>query len=123
MVLKIKGASQLLQTCTAIHNGDEDSAKQTLRNICQVLGIEEEEGEDDDDDNGDDHPSTTQLLIQLAQENASLFFKDQYDIAYVKAQVADHSEIIALESTKFEYYISKLYYDNTQGQVANRVTK
>ena len=51
------------------------------------------------------------------QENTLLFFKDQYDIAYGRLKVAEHSEIYALGSSKFEYYLSKLYYDYTRGEV------
>jgi hypothetical protein len=54
--------------------------------------------------------------VQLAEENAIFFFKDQYDIAYAKVKVADHSKIIALGSSRFEYYLSKLYYDYTEGE-------
>ena len=53
----------------------------------------------------------------MQRKTLLLFFKDQYDIAYGRLKIADHSEIISLKSSKFEYYLSKLYYDYTKGEV------
>ena len=68
----------------------------------------------------DKKPKPQQILINLVQENTLLFFKDQYDIAYAKVKVQQHSEIISLRSSKFEYFISKLYFDYTQGDVVSQ---
>lgn len=76
------------------------------------------EDKDDNNNNGKRPTSITRILIQLAKENTLLFFKDQYDIAYAKVKVQQHSEIISLRSSKFEYFISKLYFDYTRDVVS-----
>ena len=114
----VKGTAQLLDTFTALNGGDKNSATQILKNICQVLGVNG--GISKNDDTGGPTPTTTQTLIQLAKENALQFFKDQYGIAYAKVKVEQHFEIIALAGSRFEYFLSKLYYDYTKGEVAGR---
>jgi DNA polymerase elongation subunit (family B) len=81
---------------------------------------EKEEDEDVNTSSSDSHPSITQILIRLARENTALFFKDQYGVPYGKILVSEHSEILALVSTKFEYYLSKLYYDFTEGEIVRQ---
>ncbi len=108
---EIKGVTQLLETLTTIHGGNKGSATKILKNICQVL---------DEEEDGSSKNGATQLLIQLAKDNTLLFFKDQYDITYAKVKVAQHSEIIALGSGKFEYFVSKIYYDYTRGEVVGQ---
>jgi hypothetical protein len=55
-------------------------------------------------------------LIELAESNTDLFFRDQYDISYAKVRVGDHYEIFLIKSSKFEHYITKLYFDQSNGE-------
>jgi hypothetical protein len=55
-------------------------------------------------------------LIELAESNTELFFKDQYDIPYEKVKVGDHHEIFPIKSRKSEHYITKLCFDQSNGQ-------
>lgn len=114
----LKGTVQLLDTFTTLNEEDKNSATQILKNICQVLDVSE--GISKNDDTDATTPTITQTLIQLAKENTLLFFKDQYDIGYAKVKVQQHSEVIALASSKFEYFLSKLYFDYTKGEVAGQ---
>ncbi|MGA9152355.1 MAG: hypothetical protein WBZ36_17405, partial [Candidatus Nitrosopolaris sp.] len=114
---EIKGTSQLLETLTAVNEGDKDYSGSLLENIRGILGSKNGNGKDD---NNNANPSTAEILIQLAKENALLFFKDQYNIAYARIKVQEHNEVIALTNTKFEYFLRKLYYDYTQGKVASQ---
>jgi hypothetical protein len=115
---EIKGASQFLEIFTATHDEvdkDKESVANLVESICQILNCEDK---DDNNNNGKRPTSITRILIQLAKENTLLFFKDQYDIAYAKVKVQQHSEIISLRSSKFEYFISKLYFDYTRDVVS-----
>jgi hypothetical protein len=90
---EIKGTSQLLETLAAVNEGDKDYARCILENIPEIVGSKNGEGKDDNN-----YASTAEILIQLAEESTSLFFKDQYNIAYAKINVQEHNEIIALTS-------------------------
>ena len=114
---EIKGTTQLLETLTAVNEGDKDYSGSILENIHGIIGSKNGNGKDD---NNNANPSTAEILIQLAKENALLFFKDQYNIAYAKIKVQEHNEIIALTNTKFEYFLRKLYYDYTHAKVASQ---
>ena len=59
------------------------------------------------------------LLVELATENTSLFFKDQYGTAHAQVHIADHDEIIRVESNKFKRYLSRLFYDKNDNKVVN----
>ena len=64
--------------------------------------------------------SAADILVDLATENISLLFKDQYGAAYALIHLEDdHDEIIKVENNKFKRYLSKLYYENNSGKVVN----
>ena len=63
--------------------------------------------------------SAADLLVELAVENTSLLFKDQYGAAYSQIHVADHDEIIKVESSKFKRYLSRLFYEKNGNKVVN----
>ena len=60
--------------------------------------------------------SQVQVIIELVKINAVLFFKDQNGIPNIKIKVADYAEVMPVQSRRFEYYVSKLYYDRTAGK-------
>jgi Bifunctional DNA primase/polymerase, N-terminal len=104
------------------NNGDNNtSADNIIKDIVQVLkDNDNKHKEDADDKNNDSDLTPTQLLIKLVKENTSLLLKDQYDTPHAKIKVENHEEIIALECSKFEYYLSKLYYHHTVEKVASQ---
>jgi len=115
----IKGTAQLLDAFSStLNSGDKNSSRQILKDICEVLALNRETSNNDESDTST--PTTTQTLIQIVRENTLLFFKDQYDIAYAKVKIQQHSEIIALASSRFEYVVSKLYFNYTKGEVAGQ---
>jgi hypothetical protein len=60
-----------------------------------------------------------EVVVELAIENTELLFKDQYGTPYALVRIADHNEIIRIESSKFKRYLSKLFYDNNGKSVVN----
>ncbi|HJT47966.1 MAG TPA: bifunctional DNA primase/polymerase [Nitrososphaeraceae archaeon] len=69
----------------------------------------------------EEQKSPSQILIELAYENTSLFFKDQHGIALaLVAPVEGRKELIPLESDKFKRYLAKLFYDNNDSSIANK---
>src|SRR5215211_5779550 len=119
---EIKGISQFQKVLARVHssNGDseEDHSGQILKSINEVLNGGHKQNKNNNSRSNNFTPTRT--LIQLAKQNTILFFKDQYGIAHAQIRVATHGEIIAVESTKFEYYLSKLYYDFTGGEIAGQ---
>ena len=112
---EIKGATQLQEVLLRIHNNNTKIVGEILGKISQELRTD-----DSPTSNDDTYLSSTQILVRLARQNTVLFFKDQYGVAYGRIKVAGHNEIVALESTKFEYYLSKLYYDLTGGEIVGQ---
>ena len=76
-----------------------------------------ENGNKDKDKENDDR-SVAEVIVDLATENSSLFFKDQYDMPWVRVHKEDHYELIRIPGDKFKRYIGKLYYDS-EGRVPN----
>jgi DNA polymerase, archaea type len=112
---EIKGATQLQEVLLRIHNNNTKIVGEILRKISQELRTDGSPISNDDT-----YLSSTQILVRLARQNTVLFFKDQYGVAYGRIKVAGHNEIVALESTKFDYYLSKLYYDLTGGEIVGQ---
>jgi hypothetical protein len=74
---------------------------------------------EDEEDTDKGFRSAANLLVELATENASLMFKDQYGTAYAQVHIADHDEIIRIESSKFKRYLARLFYDRNGNKVVN----
>ena len=70
-----------------------------------------------EDDKG--HHSAADILVELATEKPSLFFKDQYGTAHAQVHIADHDEVIRVESNKFKRYLAKIFYDKNGNKVVN----
>lgn len=73
--------------------------------------------DEEDEDKG--IRSAADVLVKLAVENTSLLFKDQYSIAHAQIHVADHDEIIRVESSKFKRHLARLFYEKNQNKVIN----
>lgn len=119
---EIIGSTYLVEVfAKIISNNNNISANKVVKDIVQVLNEDNKQnGETYNKNNNNSDLTLPQLLIKLATENTSLFFKDQYDKAYAKVGIKDHSEIINLEGNKFKYFLSKLYYENSNGKVASQ---
>lgn len=113
---ELKATSQVLKVLTLLHGGEEASSK-ALQSILQIISVSDAEGEQDENNGAktkDSKPAN--LLMQLVKQNTILFFKDQYGVPNVTIKVANHAETMPIQSKKFEYYISKLYFDSTKGK-------
>ena len=66
--------------------------------------------------------SSTKILDNLTKHKIDLF-KDQYGNAHARITVNDHKEILSVESSRFERYLSKLYYDNNNNNEKNIINK
>jgi hypothetical protein len=58
-------------------------------------------------------------IIELAKETTKSF-KDQYGKGYALAKINDHFESIPLESNRFKWYLTKLFYDHNFGIPAHK---
>ena len=119
---EISGATHLLEVLTLICNNDKVTALAKLQHISQILRAGKDKnnngrsGSDDNDNGNNSHDKATQTLVKLIKENILLLFKDQYGIPHAKVKVFNHTEIMPIQSKKFEYYMSKLYFDYTNGR-------
>lgn len=63
--------------------------------------------------------STTDIIVELALKN-SIVFKDEFGLPYALAKINnDHFEVLSLKGSKFESYLTKLYYDNNNRKTAS----
>ena len=77
-------------------------------------GNNNENGKSKDKEKEKDDRSVAEVIVDLATENSSLFFKDQYDMPWVRVHKEDHYELIRIIGNKFKRYIGKLYYDSEE---------
>lgn len=73
----------------------------------------------DEEDAGKGSRSAADLLVELAVENTSLLFKDQYGMAHAQIRISDHYEILKIESSKFKRHLARLFYERNGNKVVN----
>ena len=66
---------------------------------------------------GNKSPSASELAVGLVDKRAVLYFKDEYGTPHIKVKVGDHTETIPVGSSRFELYVSKVFYDEMDEQV------
>jgi hypothetical protein len=86
------------------------------------IANDEQQQQHDDDDDGELRKSFAELLVELAEKNTKLLFKDQYNTPYALVRIGDHNEILRLEkSKKFERLLSKWFYTSNNGKIMSAV--
>jgi len=118
---EISGATHLLEVLMLICNNDEVTTLKVFQQISEILCSNREKDEanainDNNGINSNPQNTVTQTLIELVKEKAVLLFKDQYGTANIRIKVSDHTEIMSVQSKRFEYYVRKLYYDSAGGK-------
>jgi hypothetical protein len=87
----------------------EDKAKQILDQLKHVFpknGKTTKSGKQPKGIFEEEEKSQSQVIIELAHENTSLFFKDQHGTAFALVEPSKaHRQLIALESSKFKRYL------------------
>jgi hypothetical protein len=71
----------------------------------------------DDGEGGTKSPSASELAIGFVDKRAVLYFKDEYGTPHIKVKVGDHTETMPVASSRFELYVSKVFYDEMDRQV------
>jgi hypothetical protein len=87
--------------------------------ICATDFIAKKGPQQDEEDIDKGHHSAADLLVQLTTENTSFLFKDQYGTAHAQVRIADHDEIIRIESNKFKRFLASLFYGKNGNKVVN----
>jgi hypothetical protein len=122
---EVRGYHGILQILEA-QLGSADLAQQILKEIQDVfpenslLHDNTAVGESDAYDDargGNKLPSASELAIGLVYKRAILYFKDEYGTPHIKVKVGDHTEIMPVASSRFELYVSKVFYDEMDKQV------
>jgi hypothetical protein len=72
-----------------------------------------------EEDNDKGLRSAADILVQLAIENTTLLFKDQYGTAHAQIHIADHNEILRVEGSKFKRYLARSFYEKNGNKVVN----
>ena len=68
--------------------------------------------------NGTSHGSAAEIIVELVLESSTLF-KDEFGIPHALLKENNHNEVLSIEGSKFESYVSKLYYDNYDKKTAS----
>jgi hypothetical protein len=58
--------------------------------------------------------SNAELVMELAMENIKLLFTDQHGFTHALITIADHSEVLPIENSRFKRYLAKLFWDKYQ---------
>jgi hypothetical protein len=103
----VSGYSGLLTILSNITSDEE--AIQILDQVSELAFASN--SFDNQNNNGLRNKTQSKQLIDIAESNTDLFFKDQYDIPYAKVRVGDHHEIFSIKSSRYTYYITKLFFD------------
>lgn len=77
--------------------------------------------EKEDEETEEERKSLAQVLVELVLEekNYLKLFKDEFNVPHIIVMINDHYQTLPINSTKFKRYLSKLYYDNYEGRIAN----
>jgi hypothetical protein len=70
-----------------------------------------------DTSSGNKTTSASEFALGLVEKKAVLYFKDEYGTPHIKIKVGDHTETMQVVSSRFELYISKVFYDEMDEQV------
>jgi hypothetical protein len=63
--------------------------------------------------------SIADILVELAIENSTLFI-NEFGVPHALLKINnDHYDVLAIDGSKFEHYLSKLYYDSYDKKTAN----
>lgn len=108
---EIKGYTGLLEILK-VQLGSADIAREILREAQSMLPKREpaEDSEIDRNSAGTRPPSASEIAIGLVDSKAVLYFKDEYDTPHARVQVDGHIEVMPIDSTKFEHFVSNLFY-------------
>ncbi|HEX2408452.1 MAG TPA: hypothetical protein VHJ38_14715, partial [Nitrososphaeraceae archaeon] len=96
-------------------------------NYNSITSTQEKYNDDEDDDgdgsgasgaSGANKSTIADTLVNLAMENLTLF-KTEFNIPYARIKINNHFEIMDINGSNFESYLSKLYYDSNDRKVAN----
>lgn len=125
---EIKGYQGLLEILEG-QIGSTDLSHQILKEVQDVfpenihhdhyaaIDSKAESGDVSGSSNRDKLPSASELAIGLMDKRAVLYFKDEYGTPHIKVKVGDHTETMPVGSSRFELYVSKVFYDEKDGQV------
>ena len=123
---EIKGYQGLLEILEA-QLDSSDMARQILKEIHDVFpenrihdnsaGDSTDSGAHNDGGGGNKLPSASELAIELIDKRAVLYFNDEYGTPHIKVHVGNHIENMQVGSSRFELYISKVFYDEMDKQV------
>lgn len=90
----------------------------TITQQGQEQGQEREREREQEQQQEQPEKSQAKILLELVK-GESIFFKDQFKVPHTLVKIYDHNEVLAIESTKFRRYLSKLYYDKFENKIAN----
>jgi hypothetical protein len=68
--------------------------------------------------NYDKDRSIADILVELALKNSTLF-TDEFGMPYALLKIDAHYEVLPIDGSRFEYYLSKIYFDTYTGKSAN----
>jgi hypothetical protein len=124
---EIKGYQGLLEILEA-QLDSADVAHQILKEVESVLpenrlhdndavSDSADSGTHADSGGGNKSPPASEIAIGLVDKTAALYFKDEYGTPHIKVKVGEHTETMAVGSSRFELYVSKVFYDEMDRQV------
>jgi Bifunctional DNA primase/polymerase, N-terminal len=119
---EVNGYAGLLEILES-HLGSTDVARQVLKEVQatipekQIGDASSTDSEDRGGGGGNKPPSVSEIAIDLIDQRVVLYFNDEYGTPHIKVKVGEHTETMPVGSGRFELYVSKVFYDEMDGQV------
>jgi hypothetical protein len=116
-IMGYAGLVEILQAQT----GSLDVAHQILREVESTFperaSTEDAAGDPASHGGGNKPPSASEIAIDLVDRRAELYFNDEYGTPHIRVQVGEHTETMPVGSSRFELFVSRVFYDEMDGQV------
>ena len=109
-----------------VREAHEEIANQILKEVQSIIPqgssengatIGDSERSTENSRGNNKQQSTSETAIELLDRKAKLYFKDEYGTPQNKVQVGGHTETMQIGTLRFELYVSRLFYEEMDGQV------
>ena len=101
-----------------IHNVVDDNVE-LIRGLNERNSDDQQQQNEEELNEEEEHKSLAQILVELVLENHIQLLKDEFNVPHIIVMINNHYHTFPIDSTKFKRYLSKLYYDNFEGRIAN----
>ena len=101
-----------------LNDNNNHNTNKTAGDTGDTGGNAEKLGGNVDNEEESKKSSSAEIIVQLALNNSTLF-TNEFGIPYTLLEIDNIYDVLAIDGSKFEHYLSKLYYDKCDKKIAN----